>query len=281
MPTIQIAVINACTALSDDQVSAVVPALQTQVSRDFAPVWGPDAALTFVPTGGQPPAGSWWLTILDNSDQAGALGYHDLTPEGLPLGKVFAGSDMQYGYQWTVTTSHELLEMLADPDINLTVFVQADPGTGVIYSHEICDACENDQYAYAIDGAQVSDFVFPEWFESFRVPGSAQFDYGKQIQAPFQLIAGGYISVYDVTAGTGWQQVTAATGPFNAIDPSALTQALSAKATYTYDMRPRIGSRRERRRTPRSQWLRSDPRQMDEIQAAAKQPAAAQAARGV
>ena len=29
------------------------------------------------------PAGSWWVVFLDNSDQAGALAYHDLTNEGL------------------------------------------------------------------------------------------------------------------------------------------------------------------------------------------------------
>ena len=30
------------------------------------------------------------MLVLDTSDQAGALGYHDVTPQGLPLGKVFA-----------------------------------------------------------------------------------------------------------------------------------------------------------------------------------------------
>jgi hypothetical protein len=273
MPNTEIAVINASTVLTDDQVKAVLPALQTQVSRDFAPVWGPDAALTFVATSSAPPAGSWWLGIFDNSDQAGALGYHDLTAEGLPLGKAFAGSDMQYGYQWTVTASHELLEMLADPDINLTVFAQADPGSGVIYMHEVCDACEADQYAYPINGIQVSDFVFPAWFESFRATGSTQFDQGKRISAPYQLLQGGYIGVFDVTAGTGWQQVTAAVGGMNALNQAALAAALLAPGTTAYDMRPRIGSRRERRRTPRSQWLRSAPKGPASVLAApAKQP---------
>jgi hypothetical protein len=36
-----------------------------------------------------PAPDSWWLVFLDNSDQAGALAYHDLTNEGLPLSKVF------------------------------------------------------------------------------------------------------------------------------------------------------------------------------------------------
>ncbi|TMC47830.1 MAG: hypothetical protein E6J14_14390 [Chloroflexi bacterium] len=242
MANVQIAVVNASTVLEDRDVAAVVPALQKQVSRDFAPPWGADADLTFVPKDGTPAAGTWWLSVLDNSDQAGALGYHDLTNEGLPLGKIFALSDKQYGLQWTVTASHELLEMLADPDINQTVFVQNDATSGILYMHEVCDACEADKYGYEIDGTLVSDFVFPAWFESFWKPASTRFDYQNQIQAPFTLLPGGYIGLFDVTAGTGWQQQT------------------GAEAAATYGSRPRPGSRRERRRTPRNQWLRSEVR---------------------
>ena len=113
MANIKIAIINSGKALKDSQVQAALPALQTQVSRDFAPAWGIDADLNFIPKGTKPAPGSWWLTILDNSDQAGALGYHDVTNDGLPLGKVLAGSDIKFGFQWTVTASQELLEMLA------------------------------------------------------------------------------------------------------------------------------------------------------------------------
>jgi hypothetical protein len=242
MADIKVAVLNQSTVLTDEQVSAAIPALQTQVHRDFAPAWGTDADLTFVPHGSQPDPGAWWLVVLDNSDQAGALGYHDLTTEGMPLGKVFAGTVMQAGDSWTVTASHELLEMLGDPDIDLTVFVQPDQTTGTIYAYEACDACESDQYGYQIDGVLVSDFVFPSWFESFRQPGSTQFDYSKQINKPFQLLSGGYIGTFDVTAGTGWQQTTA--------DQTA----------FRFDMRAHVGSRRERRRTPRNHWLKSEPR---------------------
>jgi hypothetical protein len=242
MANIRIAVINASTVLTDDQVQAAVPALQTQVHRDFASAWGIDADLSFVPSGASPDPGLWWLTVLDNSDQAGALGYHDVTDQGLPLGKVFAGTDLQYGDQWTVTASHELLEMLADPEINLTVFVQPSQQAGTLYAYEVCDACEADQLGYDIGGTLVSDFVYPAWFEPSRQPGSAQFDYANQIQAPLQLLPGGYIGVFDVTAGTGWHQITA--------EGSALK----------YSMRPRVGSRRERRRTLRDEWLRSGVR---------------------
>jgi len=137
---IQISVINASTVVADNDVQPVVDALQKQVTNDFFPAWGVNAQLTFVPTGGTPPPGTWWLSILDDSDQAGALGYHDLTPDGLPIGKVFAGTDLKYGMTWSVTASHELLEMLGDPNINLTVFVQNDQSTGILYAYEVCDA---------------------------------------------------------------------------------------------------------------------------------------------
>jgi hypothetical protein len=139
MANIKVAVFNVSTVLTAEQVQAALPALQTQVSRDFAPVWGIDAELEFIPTGRRLPVDAWWLGVFDNSDVAGALGYHDLTPAGRPLGKVFAGTDLHTGHSWTVTMSHELLEMLADPDINLTVFVQDSHSTGRLYAYESFD----------------------------------------------------------------------------------------------------------------------------------------------
>jgi len=183
-----------------------------------------------------------WLVVLDNSDQAGALGYHDLTPNGLPMGKIFAGSDLQYGSKWTVTASHELLEMLGDPDINLCASVANDDGSLRLYAYEVADACEADQYAYQIGDVWVSDFVYPAWFESFREPNSTQFDKQNHLTAPFQLLPGGYIGILDTTSTHGWTQLTAQGAP-----PS-------------YELRARVGSRRERRRTTRSHWMKSTVR---------------------
>ena len=240
MAAIRVSIVNESTVVSDADVRAAVPDLQTQVHRDFYPAWGIDADLAVVAKDAPIPPGSWVLAILDNSDQAGALGYHDLTAEGLPVGKVFAASDVQAGLSWTVTVSHELLEMLADPDINLTAFVENDAGGGRLYAYEVCDACEDDSCGYKIGSTIVSDFVFPAWFESFRQPGSTAFDFRGLISSPFELLAGGYIGYFDVGSGSGWQQLQAREAPRH---PSA--------------MRARVGSRRERRRTSRRHWARS------------------------
>jgi len=241
LATTQISVINESTVLTDAEVTPVVVALQQQVTNDFRPVWGVDAELKMIPQGVPATPGTWWLVILDDSDQAGALGYHDLTPDGLPIGKIFAASDLKAGTSWSVTASHELLEMLADPNINLSAFVQNANTSGTLYAYEVCDACEDDRFGYQINNVLVSDFVYPAWFESFRAQGSTQFDRGNQIQNPLQLLAGGYIGVFSVTDGSGWQQQTAERIPLN--------------------MRHRadVGSRRERRSVTRNQWLVSLP----------------------
>jgi len=246
MANTQVAVINASTVLTDAQVNDIIPALQQQVHRDFAPVWGVDADLTFVRSGGQPPPNMWWLAILDDSDQAGALGYHETTDQGLPLGKVFARTAAQDGVNWTITASHELLEMLADPEINLTCFVQQTDTTGTLYAYEVCDTCEADQFGYDINGVMVSDFVFPAWFETFRAPGSTQFDQTNNVNAPVpQLLPGGYIGAFDVGSGSGWHQITA-------MRHHLVKGARRAHAPQ--------GSRRDRRAIARNNWRRSEIR---------------------
>jgi hypothetical protein len=197
----RVAVLNATTSLSDGEVRAVVKALQTQVQRDFAPVWGIGAGLTVVSKGMRPPDNAWQLVLLDHADQAGAIGYHDVTSEGLPLAKVFVATARESNLSWTVSASHELLNLLANPRINLTVFVQR-PGTkGTLYSYEVTDPCEDDKYAYSIGDTRVSDFVTPAWFEEWRKPQSARFDQNGHINKPFELLPGGYAMVFEVGVG--------------------------------------------------------------------------------
>jgi len=221
--------------LADADVTPAVATLQKQVTNDVRPVWGTDAELTIVPKSTQPSNGSWWLVLLDDSDQADALGYHDLTTEGLPIGRVFAASDLKAGTSWTVTASHELPEMLGDPNINLTVFAQNSNTAGILYAYEVCDAREDDSLGYQIDNILLSDFVYPSWFESFRAEDSTQFDRMNKIQAPLQLLAGGYIGTFNVTSGSGWQQTTAEKHPTS------------------------LRTRRERRNIPHDLWVNSLP----------------------
>jgi len=204
----QVAVINESTVVSDADLASMVAALQVQVGRDFAPIWGRYARLTFFPKGSTPPADQWWLAIMDSSDQAGALGYHETTDAGAPLGKVFAKDDLTYGSSVSVTISHELLEMLGNPFINLTAFdVNAAQLTN-IFMHEMCDPCEDDSLGYKINGIQVSDFLLPAWFDATPPAGTAYFSFNKKLTAPLSLATGGYMSYYSI-AQNQWVQKTA------------------------------------------------------------------------
>jgi hypothetical protein len=146
----------------------LVAALQTFVDKFFTPVWGTPARLErttgFV-------KGAWALTLLDTADVANALGYHDLTPDGLPLSKVFVGTTLSAKQKVSVTACHELAEMLVDPAINLA----ATGPTGTFYAYETADAVKEDEFL--IDGIAMSDFVYPSWFEGFHKPGATQFDH--------------------------------------------------------------------------------------------------------
>jgi len=123
-----------------------------------------------------------------------------------------------------MAASHDLMEMLANPMLNLTVFDAADNGTtGKLYVREICDPVSSPEYTYKIDGVVVSNFVFPSWFESFRKKGSSQFDYGNFLKSPFELGKGAYLSVFDVEKGSGWHHV------FSQEKPKATRRRTSAK----------------------------------------------------
>lgn len=240
MATIRVSIINESKRAAPAEVQVAVAALQRQVSEHFAPAWGVDAALSFVAGGAKPLPGSWWLVILDDSDQAGALGYHDLTDEAMPLGKVFVKTAQDAGVKWTVTASHELLELLADPAINLTVCATENDNL-VLYAYEICDPCQADEFGYAIDGVAVSDFLFPSWFETFHRAGAVPLDYCGRVSTPFALLPGGYANVLDTGHPAGaW---TEKKGP----------AAMIAGARFAE--RPAVaGSRRERRRRGEAGW---------------------------
>ena len=204
----RVAIVNRSTAIGDDEAKALAAALQIQVSRDFGPAWALDCFASFFGKGEPVPADWWQLVVADDSDQAGALGYHELTPAGQPVGFVFARTDLQYNLKSSVTASHELLEMLADPWICATALHQASATAGDVYALEVCDACEADEIGYSINGVQVSDFLLPAWF---RDGVAGPYDWMQRTKAPFSLAVGGYASIF--AQGQGWTQKTAAETP--------------------------------------------------------------------
>ncbi len=174
---------NATVALGVD-FDSLIAAMQQYIDSFVAPIWGTPAKLIKT-TGLQ--SGAWAMVFLDNADQPGALAYHDLTPDGLPISKVFVKTTLADNQLVSVSASHELVEMLVDPAINM---MTTGPDPKATYAYESADPVEEE--SFPVNGIQMSDFVHPSYFEVFRQPGSIQFDHMNLVTKPFQILKGGY-----------------------------------------------------------------------------------------
>lgn len=199
----RVAVVNESTKVSNASVYNWVKGLQFQVHNHFAPLWGVDAVVVATLRAGIKPY-NWVLAILDNSDQADALGYHDLTAAGQPIMKAFVDDSNTAGVPVSSVASHELLETLADPWMESLELQDNGNGTGRLYMQEVCDPVEGD--SYNIWGVAVSNFVTPWWFG--QISSSRKYDFLDKLTAAFTMTPGGYFGYRDITStGLGaWEQ---------------------------------------------------------------------------
>jgi hypothetical protein len=193
----EVQIVNHSTVVKPAELAAYQAAQDKQIWHDFTPAWNHYCELgKFTYPSYNPPAE---LVIVDDATQAGVLGYHDIDSVDHPIGFVFAKTSLADGVPWTTVASHELLELLADPWINLLA-EGAFGGKPAIYAVEVGDPVEGD--SYAIDSVLVSNFVLPSWFQ-LGLKGTTYDHLGKLI-LPFTMTSGGYVS-YMTTIGT-WQQ---------------------------------------------------------------------------
>src|SRR5439155_16270664 len=183
--------------ISFADLSQATASLQTQLDRDFTPLWGVRAQIVPLNKGTPIPPHTWPIIILDNPKNG--LGIH-LDKAGKPFAEVEATND------WSVTGSHEMLEMLVDPLGHR--FIQApdiDPdsdGHLVYYLQEVGDPCEI--FEYSINGVAVSDFVTPDYYDP-NAGNGMPVDFLGQLSGPFDVPQGGYISWIDPQDGR-WHQ---------------------------------------------------------------------------
>lgn len=200
-----ISIANRSTVLTDAAVEAALPALKHYAGLVAAGWALRTPTITFTAS---PPASSWQIVLLDDSDQAGALGYHDFTPGGKPIAKVFAKTDRTYGASWTVTLTHELAEMQVDPWINAA----AQTSNSRFYALEVGDPVEDDALAFDYLGVKLSDFVLPAWFQ----PGArGPFSHAGHATRPLHVLAGGYAQYFE---NGRWTQV-GPNGQHQPLDP--------------------------------------------------------------
>lgn len=205
-----ISVINHTTGqLSDEEVQFAIRAINRQIKEDFEPYWSLGATLRLEGKSGKQPKeedptdmrGDAVLYLWDDMNVDNALGFHDRNHHGIPFGFVFTKLSKELGENWTVTLSHEALELIADPEVNLLVMGPHPnkPKKTVFHWYEMCDAVQAE--SYMVDGVEVSNFLLPLYFTREAEPGGRN-DFlgreykGKSIQS-FGVNPGGYIGFFD------------------------------------------------------------------------------------
>jgi hypothetical protein len=206
MPDPIIVIVNASHIVTDEVVSQWAIDIQRQVTEDFAPVWGRGAQIEFKPWQTWQTAtreGVWPVYINKHSTDPTALGWHDNAGNQI-MGRVFVGDCVAEGIEPSIDLSHEVLEIIGDPDVRQTQTL-AD---GRVAALEMCDPVEDDIYGYIKGQTKVSDFVLPQYFRSIAGPTNvSRFDFMGHLSGPCPaLTSGGYQSLY---VSGAWTQIMA------------------------------------------------------------------------
>lgn len=197
--------------ISDEEMQYTLRAVNRQITEDFYPYWSLGATVRLEGKSGEVPdkldpsdmRGDAVIYVWDKSDIQGALGYHDRNDSGIPFGFVFLDIAKKVGESWTVTLSHEALELILDPEVNLLVMgPHPDPAQRdrtVFHWYEASDAVQAE--TYEIDGIEVSNFLLPLYFTAGdEFEGRNDFlgrsHKGKYLKS-FGVNPGGYVGFYD------------------------------------------------------------------------------------
>jgi hypothetical protein len=200
MLTVSVALISEVKGHDPSDVARVTAALQRQAIRDFRPVWDVEATVDSFPTLEDVPVGYWPMLVREDIGTPGAAGVH-LDKDGQPFALI-AMSD-----SWSLTASHELLEMLADPFGNRVVAGQSPKPdqARVEFLVEVCDPSEADRFGYTVNDILVSDFYTPHFFDPVKAEG-VRYSFTGAITAPRTILEGGYLSWHDPVSDHWWQQ---------------------------------------------------------------------------
>jgi hypothetical protein len=199
MLTINLGLVSEIEGHDPSDVGRVAAALQRQVTRDFGPIWQVNATLDDFPRLEDVPVGYWPMIVVP--DVRGAAGVH-LDKDGQPFALI------EMSDSWSLTASHEMLEMLADPFGNRLVpgrSVRRGQGR-VEYLVEVCDPSQAAEFGYTVNDILVSDFYTPRFFDPVR-SAATRYSFTGAIDRPRQVLRGGYLSWHDPKGDHWWQQV--------------------------------------------------------------------------
>jgi hypothetical protein len=208
-----VALVSLTSDVSPRRLMQAAAAVQKQITRDFTPFWGLRATvnafddLRSVPSDYHPVvlfgdpdelmgrldfaiSAEYTAQLIDDFERDRLSGLHLNAFTRQPFALV-AASDV-----WSVTLSHEVLEMIADPFGNRLVAAAhpLDPQMRVKYLLEVCDPCQ--AMWYPVNGVPVSDFFTPRYFDPVGVDRS-RYSFTGALERPLQILDGGYLSWID------------------------------------------------------------------------------------
>jgi hypothetical protein len=208
-----ITLVNRSQSLTDENILNALRAINRQIKEDFEPYWSFGATLRLEGAVGKSAnkatlpemRGDAIIYLADKADVGDVLGYHEANFRGIPYGFVFIELCKKLKESWTVTLSHEVLELIGDAQGNLLVQGPhpSDARKEVFHWYEMCDAVQ--EQTYEIDGVEVSNFVLPLYFTPGEQQGGrndflGRITKGKSLRS-FGVSPGGYIGFYDPQTG--------------------------------------------------------------------------------
>lgn len=197
----QLALVSETDEITPSQLTRVAAALQKQAIRDFGPLWRIPASVDAFDSLHDVPVGYWPMIVRDDIGEPGAAGVH-LDKNGQPF------SLIQYSDSWSLTASHEMLEMLCDPFGSRVVAGQSPKkGQGVVeFLVEVSDPSEAPENGYTINGFLVSDFFTPHFYDPVQAPG-VRYSFTGKLDGPRKILDGGYLSWREPVSDHWWQQI--------------------------------------------------------------------------
>ena len=254
MPLIDhVALVSLTSDVPTRALLQVAAAVQKQVTRDFWPTWGLPATvdafedLSSVPSDyhqvalfGDPaelvgrlefaigPQNATRLIAQFDRDQLQGIHLNEFTRQPFAL--------VALSENWSVTASHEILELIADPYGNRLVAaaVPGDPDRRVNYLLEVCDPCQS--VWYPVNGVPVSDFLTPRYFDPVRLDGT-RYSFTGELEYPLHILDGGYVTWIDPRDSGLYQLRAGESGPVLLVDVADLARS-SAPLRSVVDSNP-------------------------------------------
>ena len=217
----QVAIYDETKKIKFTDLQDVAKAIQQQVSNELKADWGVNAEIVAYSNVESIPYHAWGVTIKNKLD-IDVYGYHFVDDNGKPY------AVLQYRDDWTLTLSHEIVEMLCNPNGDRLMssenfFCCSDCAEGkgecenIVPAEvngvkevlvEVSDPSQAPNFGYYLTvGSRkvlVSDYYLPSFFTDTLAIKGKKYSRTGAITRPKQILEGGYVSFKNRT-GEWWQ----------------------------------------------------------------------------